>query len=130
MLELLVLVSSAGKGFVTVVASSHDSGGDSGSGAMCSVLHTRVSHLPFIGFGFLQVVRIVPGDFGCVFMVVANMVLVDFDGGVTVTKQVGLCCSIASVYREPRQKSEFMASILEKPPLFASLQYATILEPK
>jgi len=65
-LELLVLVSSTGKGFVVVVASSRDSGGDSGSGAMCSVLHTRVLHLQFAGFGFLQVVCTIPGGFGCV----------------------------------------------------------------
>jgi len=50
-----------------VVASSRDGGGDSGSGAMCSVLHTRVSHLHFAGFGFLQVVHTVPGNFGCVY---------------------------------------------------------------
>ncbi|QCE04525.1 hypothetical protein DEO72_LG8g2561 [Vigna unguiculata] len=86
-----------GKGFVAVVSSSRDGGGDSGSGAMCSVIHTRVSHLHFIGFGFLQVVRIVPSGFGCVFTMVANMVAADFDGGVTVTQQVELCCFMASV---------------------------------
>jgi len=80
-----------------VVSSSRDGGGDSGSGAMCSVIHTRVSHLHFIGFGFLQVVRIVPSGFGCVFTMVANMVAADFDGGVTVTQQVELCCFMASV---------------------------------
>ena len=67
MLQLLILVSSTSKGFVAVVASSRDGGGDSGSGAMCSVLHTRVSHLHFAGFGFLQVVHTVPGNFGCVY---------------------------------------------------------------
>jgi len=41
------------------------------------------------------------------------MVATDFDGGVIVTKQVGLCCSMASIYREPRQKSESMTSVLE-----------------
>ncbi|QCE09491.1 hypothetical protein DEO72_LG10g711 [Vigna unguiculata] len=89
-LELLVLVSSASKGFVAVAASSRDGGGDNGSSATCSVLHTRVSHLPFVGFGFLQVVRTVPGGFGCVFTTVANMVVADVDGGVTVTKQAWL----------------------------------------
>ena len=53
MLQLLILVSSVGKGFVAVIASSCDGGGNSGSGAMCSVLHTRVSHQHFAGFGFL-----------------------------------------------------------------------------
>ncbi|QCE06951.1 hypothetical protein DEO72_LG9g1965 [Vigna unguiculata] len=38
---LFILVSSAGKGFVAVVVSSRDGGGNSSSGAMCSVLHTR-----------------------------------------------------------------------------------------
>ncbi|QCD81896.1 hypothetical protein DEO72_LG2g2227 [Vigna unguiculata] len=93
-LQLLILVSSAG--------------------AMCSVLHTRVSHLHFAGFGFLQVVHTVPGDFGCVFTVVANMVAADFDGGVTVTEGT---CGTMLLYgfgsRDPRQKNESMASVLE-----------------
>ncbi|QCE04968.1 hypothetical protein DEO72_LG8g3010 [Vigna unguiculata] len=101
-----------GKGFIAVVVSSRDDGGDSGSGAMCSVRHTRVSHLHFAGFGFLQVVHTVPGDFGCVFTVVANMVAADFDGGVTVTE--GTCGTIL-LYgfgsRDPRQKNESMASV-------------------
>ncbi|QCD93017.1 hypothetical protein DEO72_LG5g1087 [Vigna unguiculata] len=98
------------KGFVVVVASSRDGGGDSGSGAMCSVLHTRVSHLHFIGFGFLQVVHTIPGDFGCVLTVVANMVPADFNGGVIVTEGTGgtmLLYGFGS--RDLRQKNESMA---------------------
>jgi len=109
-LQLMILISCTGKGFVAVVASSRDGGGDSGSGAMCSVLHTRVSHLHFAGFGFLQVVHTIPGDFGCVFTVVANMVPADFDGGVTVTEGTGgtmLLYGFGS--RDPRQKNESMA---------------------
>lgn len=69
-----------------MAVSSRDGGGDSGSGATCSVLHTRVSHLPFAGFGFLQVAHTVPGSFGCVFTVVAANV----DGGVIVMEQARL----------------------------------------
>jgi len=134
-LQLLILVSSAGKGFVAVVASSRDGGGDNGSDAMCSVLHTRVSHLHFAGFGFLQVVHTVPGDFCCVFTVVANMVAANFDSGVTVTKGTdGTMLLYDFGYRDPRQKNESMASVIEtrgqKPPLLASSQYASVLEPR
>jgi len=81
------------------------------------------------------VVHIVPGDFGCVFTVVANMVAADFDGGVTVTKGTsGAMLLYGFGSRGPRQKNESMASVLEtrgqKPPLLASPQYASVLEPR
>jgi len=133
-LQLFILVSSAGKGFAAVVVSSRDGGGNSSSGAMCSVLHTRVSHLHFVGFGFLQVVHTVL-EILVVFTVVANMVAVDFDSGVTVIEGTGgtmLLYGFGS--RDPRQKNEYMSSVLEtrgqKPPLLASSQYAWVLEPR
>ncbi|QCD86920.1 hypothetical protein DEO72_LG3g1449 [Vigna unguiculata] len=61
----------------------------------------------------ILVVHTVPGDFGCVFTVVANMVAADFDGGVTMTEGTGgtmLLYGFGS--RDPRQKNESMASPL------------------
>ncbi|QCD96576.1 hypothetical protein DEO72_LG6g1282 [Vigna unguiculata] len=134
-LQFLILVSSSGKGFVAVVASSRDGGGDSHSGAMCSVLHTRISHLHFTGFVFLQVVHTIPGDFGYVFTVVANMVVANFDDGVTMMEGTGgtmLLYGFGS--RDSRQKNESMASVLktrgQKSPLLTSPQYASVLEPR
>jgi len=80
-------------------------------------------------------VHTVPSDFGCVFTVVANMVVADFDDGVTMTEGTGRTLLLYGFgSRDPRQKNEFMALVLEtrgqKPPLLASPQYASVLEPR
>jgi len=84
-LQLLILVSLVGKGFVAVVASSRDGGGDSGSGTMFTRgFRTYISLvLVFCRWCTLFLAILV------VFTVVANMVVVDFDGGVTMMEGTG-----------------------------------------